>query len=128
MANVYLDTNFLLIPGRQKVDVFSEIQRVLPGTAAFAVVEETLRELDRLSQSPRTGGKDREAAHLGIVLAKQQHLKIVKGFGKCDKLLLLIAKKGDFVATQDKELKEKLREKGVHVLSLRQKRHVIIEN
>jgi uncharacterized protein len=128
MARAFLDTNFLLMPGRLKVDVFTEIASALPIKAEFVVLEETVRELVHITNNPLASRADRQAARLGIVLAKQQHLKMVKGSGNCDQLLLNRAKKGDYVATQDKELKEQLREKGIHVLTLRQKRYVIIEN
>jgi rRNA-processing protein FCF1 len=128
MVRIFIDTNFLMMPGRLKVDVFSAISAIVPEKPEFIVLEESVRELEQIAQAQRTKQLDRLAARLGVFLIKQQHLKTVRGSGNCDQLLLDHARKGEYVATQDKGLKMRLRKKGVHILTLRQKKHVIIEN
>jgi rRNA-processing protein FCF1 len=129
MQRLFLDTNILLVPGLFKVDIFSLAKQSLPETVELCVLEATLDELAKIAQNSALAKKERDAAKLAVLLVKQQHLKMVKGFGKSvDDLLLEKAKKGDYVATQDKALKEQLREKGIRVVTLRQKRHLIVEN
>lgn len=128
-VNVYLDTNFLLIPGRFKIDIFTGIEQVVPRSVEFIVLTSTLRELEKIIESPSTKLTDRSAAKLALILIKQKSLKMIQGSakGSVDEILLDMVREDDFVATQDRELKRLLREKGVTVLVLREKKRIVIE-
>ncbi|MFH1916123.1 MAG: PIN domain-containing protein [Nanoarchaeota archaeon] len=126
---IYIDTNFLLIPGRHKVDIFTGIERIIPKKGELVVFEESVRELEKIISSPTKKLADKNAAKLAILLIKQKSLKMVGGSAKnADELLISCARRGDYVATQDKELKKKLKEKGVRIIILRQETHIALEN
>jgi rRNA-processing protein FCF1 len=126
---VFLDTNFLLIPGTMRVDIFSGIESALPKKAVMFIVKKTVDELDHIVKNPHAKLSDRNAAKLALVLIKQKSLKMVgsSAKGSVDEIILEKAGRDEFVATQDKELKKRLREKGVGVLVLREKKCVMLE-
>ncbi|MBN2141833.1 DUF188 domain-containing protein [Candidatus Woesearchaeota archaeon] len=124
---VIIDTNFLLIPGQFKVDIFSEIDRILDVPYELCVVEKTMDELQRLIMS--LPPKDKFAAKLGKVLAEQKHLKrvgISKGRESADDDIVSFSDKNTYVATQDAILRKRVREKGAKVIGLRQKKYLTV--
>jgi len=128
MKRVYFDTNSLLLPFRRKVDVFSEVERVMQEPHQCCIVQETVTELEKLAENARKG-TDKQAAKLGLILLKQKNLKRVRGFFKeshADDALIKNARPGDVVVTQDKDLKKSLKERGVTIMTLRQQRYLVI--
>ena len=84
-------------------------------------------------------GKHSSAAKLALSLLKkypiktiktEKHINRTKPLSKIpyvDDIILDFAVKGDYiVATQDKELKEKLKKQGIKTINLRQKKYLII--
>ena len=135
---VLLDTNFLLVPWQFGVDIFSELERICDFPFEPAVLAETVGELERLVSDKATSASDRKAARLGLQLIKAKCVRVIgpdrKVFKSADKAILEFAsatakKTGQqvAVATQDKELKMKLKAKGVTVAVLRQKRYVMLD-
>ena len=115
---ILLDTNFLLIPADKKVDIFNEIERVVPG-AQFHVLDKTINELKKIQNEQ--GGKHREAAKLGMQLIESKNIKIVPSTS--DRLVdeILVDMQDEYlIATQDKELKKRLKK----CLVLRQEKYV----
>ena len=126
MHKVILDTNFLMIPGQHKVDIFGEIERVLDVPFELCVVEESLHELERIVMSGTQ--KEKFAAKLGLVLAIQKSLKRLacsKGVSADDEIVKA-SDKDTFVATQDAALKKRVQKKGARVISLRQKKYLVV--
>ncbi len=124
---IILDTNFLLIPAQFKVDIFSEIRRICDFSCELAIVPETITELDGIVSSKRSSLKDRKAAKLALKLMKAFKVKVLKNrklFKRADEAILAIADKNSCVATQDRELKQRLREKAVRLIILRQKQYL----
>ncbi len=120
---VLLDANFLLIPGKFKVDVFREMQmfgRPEPYTLDLVVKE--------LGEIARKGGRDSRHAHMGLFLIDSRGVEILKSArGKgTDREIERIANEGGFmVCTQDRELIKRLRKKGIGVISLRQGKYLV---
>ncbi|MFH1064659.1 MAG: nucleotide-binding protein [Candidatus Woesearchaeota archaeon] len=125
MKHIILDTNFLLIPAQFKVDIFTEIDRIVKEPYELCIMESTLDELKILMATE--SGKDKRAAGLALQMLekkKVKHLKTEKHLNT-DKLIVESAKSPDFmVATQDKELKRILKENNVQLIVLRQKSHL----
>ena len=124
---VIIDTNFLLIPGQFKVDIFSEIGRILEEPHELFMVEKTLAELEKIAQAGSV--KDRFAAKLALVLAAQKGLKRVpssKGDISADDEIVVASDKDTYVATQDIALQRRAREKGAKVIMLRQKKYLVV--
>ena len=132
---VLLDTNFLLIPAQFKVDIFAELGRICDFSYEVVVLEATVNELQGIMEDKTASAKDRRAAGLGLQLIKAKNVRVIKVerkvFKSPDKAILEFAVAGNrlvnrsvFVATQDKELKDNLRARGVCVIILRQKQHL----
>ena len=131
VVRVIIDTNFLLLPYQEGIDVFTQMAQVVDGKPEFCIIDKTRQEIDHLM---RTGSlKDRMAARLGHSFVTQflgmKRLKIIHTlFAKdVDAALLQKAGKSDYVATMDRELKAKLKNQGVKVLTLRGN-HVVVEH
>ena len=128
---IILDTNFLLIPGTLNIDVFSQIKEAVP-KAKLYVVDETITELEKITQDKKQKTKHRDAAKLALQFINKFNIRILSSkttsFKNVDELILKIAKKEGFaVATQDQGLKRELRENNVQILILRQKKHIKLE-
>lgn len=116
---VILDTNFLLIPGQFKVDIFEEIDRICNFKYELYIIDKTFDELDSIIR--RQKGKDKLAAKLAISLIKHKDLNIIHTNSNKEIVDDLIVKEAEkeklIVATNDKELKQKLNEKaGIIIL------------
>ncbi|MBU2561109.1 MAG: hypothetical protein KKD17_02345 [Nanoarchaeota archaeon] len=125
MKHIILDTNFLLIPAQFKVDIFSEIQKIMEEPYELCIVDKTLEELDKLKKS--ASGRDKQAAGLALQLIKAKEVRSLKTEKNLntDKLILELAKPADFiVATQDMALKDVLKRKNVQLIVLRQKKYL----
>ena len=124
MKKILLDTNFLLIPAKFKVDIFSEIDRLCNFGYKLFIVDKTIGELNNIVDKQK--GKEKAAAKLALLLIKNKKVEIIKTEeGKVDDIILGL--NGYIVATQDKELKRRLKKKDLETITLRQKRYLIID-
>jgi len=125
MRQIILDTNFLLIPSQFSVDIFSEIRRICNFSYRIYVVDKTIDELERLGM-----GKSRDArgAKLGLELMKAKKVGVIKTDrkGYVDDLIVSIVKRGDVVATQDIGLKRRVKKKGARIITMRQKKRLVL--
>ena len=124
---IILDTNFLLIPGQFKVDIFSEMKRICNFSYEPAVLPEIKTELEKLSEGL---SKDSFAAKLGLQLLSANRVKMLKNnrklFKRADEAIVEIASIDTYVATQDKVLRQKLKGKIAGIIGLRQKQYLEI--
>jgi len=136
---VIVDTNFLLIPAQFKLDVFSEISRIVNTAHSVYILDRTREELEHIIESQK--GKNRLAAKLALQLvlihlktkdlkilpSPQEHIRPKTAEKAVDDLIVEIAAADPgkwIVATQDLELKKRLRKHGVKLIVLRQKSHL----
>jgi len=126
MIQIILDTNFLLIPAQFSVDIFSEIDRIMEQKYELCVLDKSLEELDRVAKNAESG-RDKRAAMLGIAFVAAKKIRLVKAGEKyVDEAILELAERGKhMVATQDMELKRKLKEKGISVITMRKQDHLM---
>ncbi len=120
---VILDTNFLILPGSQGIDVYTQIPLAVSEPIVLVVVKQTLSELKLLLE-----GKSKEAfnAKLGYILAKQKGLKILSSSHRgADDAIVAQTTEGTYVATLDKELQRRVKEKGGRIITVRQGRVVL---
>lgn len=127
MKTVIIDTNFLLMPGQFKVDIYSEIDRLIIGKHELAVLDRTLEELESLTK--KGTGADKRAAKLGLALLKAKGLKIIatNQDKSVDDLLVELANKDIIVATQDKGLRARLKGSGASLIVLRSTKKLVLE-
>ena len=116
---ILLDTNFLLVPGRNKVDIFRELERF--GKPELFTLDLVVKELEILSQR---SGKDASHAGLALELIEKKGVEVLESRGsKADLELERIASEGGYaVCTQDKELQKRLIKEEIVVIFLRQGR------
>jgi len=124
---VILDTNFLLIPGQFKVDIFTQIEKLMEYPFVLCTVDKTTTELNKLAAAGKQ--KDKFASKLALVMIRQKNLKTLQSFGSKKSVDDIIVKKSDsntYIATQDKALRKRVRAKGAKIIGLRQKKYLVI--
>ena len=115
------DTNFLIYVFKHKINFDYEIERALNTKFEIIILSPIKEELEKLSRTLK--GKEKLAVNLA--LAKIKNYKLVDYFGYADEAILNYAKenKNVIVATNDKELMEKLIENNIPVMVVRQKKY-----
>ncbi len=122
-VRVVLDTNFLLIPGKFGVDIFSELDRLLDFPYKIYMLENSLKELDKISEKVK--GAEKQAISLAKSLIKTKNINIIRerpGFVD-DVLAKLGAEPNTIIATLDSGLKKRLPQ----VIILRQRKYLRLE-
>jgi rRNA-processing protein FCF1 len=127
MIKVILDSNFFFVPMQFKIDIFKELDKLF-GKAEPVVLSTTIEELRQLTA--KGAPKMRKQADTALELVEKcQSIKMEKEPDESyDDVILRTAKEWNVpVATNDAELRKKLREAGVSVVFLRRKSHLEIE-
>ena len=125
-TRILVDTNFLLIPVRFKVDIFTVSADAVNDLTEFYVSSRVLDEIQRL----------KEKAKSSFV----KELRLAEAFaGLCtfivdpsddevdDSLVRLALREGMVLGTTDSELRRKARAAGVKVIYLRQKSYLVLD-
>ncbi|KYH39807.1 MAG: DNA-binding protein [Candidatus Bathyarchaeota archaeon B26-1] len=120
---VILDSNFLFVPVHFKIDIFEAIEELV-GRFEPIVLSTTLDELRRIFEEGSE--KVRREANLVRLLASRCRLmEVQKGVGET---CVRVAKElGCAVATNDRELRRRLRREGITTIFLRGKSRIEIE-
>lgn len=115
MKKIILDTNFILTCLKYKVDILSELDRIIDFKYKVYIIDRTINELKgkKLEKLAKTFIKK-----LSIIKTKE-HLSVDN---------LLLQQKSAIIATQDKILKEKLKKAKIPIIILRQKKYLILKN
>ncbi|HLC56600.1 MAG TPA: ribonuclease VapC [Candidatus Nanoarchaeia archaeon] len=114
---IILDTNFLIHSINYKIDIFAEIDRITNNYSLF-IVDKTIDELKKLNSQP---------SKLALKLLEFKKIKIIKTEEKyADDAIVNISDDKTIVATQDKELKQRLKKRNIKLMVIRQKKYYII--
>ncbi len=122
---VVIDTNFFMVPFQFNVDIITELEKILPSykltTPSFVI-----NELKGLKNNNK--GKIRLNANLALKLANSSKIEIkdisLLENETVDDALLRVS---EVLATNDIELKNRAKDKGITVAYLRQKRYIAVE-
>ena len=122
---VVIDTNFFMVPFQFNVDIITELENKLPPykliTPSFVINE--LKGLKRNNK-----GKVRLNANLALKLANSSKIEIkdisLLENETVDDALLRVS---EVLATNDIELKNRAKDKGITVAYLRQKKYIAVE-
>ncbi|WP_305554396.1 PIN domain-containing protein [Methanobrevibacter sp. V74] len=122
---VVIDTNFFMVPFQFNVDIITELENLLPSykltTPSFVINE--LKGLKR-----NTKGKTRLNANLALKLANSSKVEIkdisLLENETVDNALLRVS---EVLATNDIELKNRAKNKGITIVYLRQKKYIAVE-
>lgn len=105
-----------------KVDIFEEINRIMEENYELIVFDKMIEELERISGSK---GRDAVAARIALELIKKKEVKIISINEKTvDNAIIDATDKNTIVATNDKILKEKLKNKNIKTIYLRNKKYL----
>jgi len=112
---ILMDTNFLLIPFKERIDIYDEINFQFPDSELFTL-KSCVKELEKLKQKA------------AIDLLKQKKVKVLNSEkGDVDKNIVYYAENENMVvATVDRRLREELKVKGVAYIYLRQRKFLKI--
>ncbi|MBI4143575.1 hypothetical protein HY487_01680 [Candidatus Woesearchaeota archaeon] len=123
MKKVIIDTNFLMIPYKFRVDIFSEINRICNFNYKLFIMENTVEELKSIVKNQ--AGRDKKAAQFALKLIGLKNIEtIASKENDVDSAILSMAGKDTVVATLDGFLKNQLFEKEASVIVLRQKKYL----
>jgi len=126
-VKVILDSNFLMIPFQFHIDIFQEIEYLLQKKVDFIVPSAVKQELTSISAR---GGEGSSEASLALQLASRCRVVEVslQPEETVDDAIVKAAQKlSAVVATNDIELKKKLRDIPVPVVFMRDKSKLEIE-
>ncbi len=117
MFIIVLDTNIILDSIKFRVDLFNELQRICNFPYKIAILDKTLKELENKPNSK-----------LALQLIKKKNIEIIKTEnGYVDAILIKLDKKY-IIATNDKALKMQIKKADKPIITLRQKKYLILEN
>jgi len=125
-TKILCDTNFLLIPLRFGVDIFSESENALNDICSFYISRRVLNEIKLLRRDAKPS-LDKE---LLFALKMAEKCSIVEDNSETlvDDSLIQLAKEHNMtLGTTDAELRKKARAEGVKVVYLRQRRYLLLD-
>jgi len=127
-TKIILDTNFLFVPSQFHLDIFEELDRLCGEGNEPLILSSTLEELQKLAQSQSI--KKSKQASLGLKLAEKCRIVGIErenDESNDDVILRAAVDMACAVATNDQELRRRLRNAGVPVVFLRQKSMLAVD-
>jgi rRNA-processing protein FCF1 len=125
---VIVDSNALFVPLQLKIDVFSDLERLLNRNFELILLSPVKRELEALAEkgSPKMRKNASYALKLG---EKCKYVKVDDSASTLtDDIIVKIAKEwGSPVFTNDRQLRKRLRDISVPVIYVRQKSRLEID-
>ena len=127
-VKVVLDANFFFVPSQFNLDIFEELANLLNQRFEPILLSSTQKELQGLAES--SSPKKRKQAQLALKLAEKCRFVSVgkRSMETYDDVIVRVAAMWKSpVATNDRELRRRLRTLGVPVIFLRQKHRLELE-
>jgi len=113
MLKILLDTSFIIDSIRYKIDIKDNLKDILLEPFELFIIEKTLKELEKKRLNK-------------LILEMIKDLNIIKSpLTHVDEAILSL--EGYLVATQDKELKRRLKAKGIKTISIISKGKYILK-
>jgi len=127
VLKVVLDANFLMTPFNLGLDVISDLNRIIDQKYEIVVLRGTIEELKGLSRNPNL--RVRKAAKMALKIAERYRVvDLTPENGNMDELIVRFAKKEHcVVATNDRNLRRKLKSEGIPTIYVRQKSHLAMD-
>ena len=116
-----MDTNFLIDVVRFKIDLDSIGDLI--GASELDTLSSVERELRKISEKPSKAGMYAKTA---LKLIKERDIKIVKSEGRPDNAMLKLVDDKTIIATNDTELRKRLKTAGRKTIYLKSKKHLAI--
>jgi rRNA-processing protein FCF1 len=128
MLKVILDSNALLVPLQFKIDIFSDLERLLNRSFEVILLSPVKRELE--AKARKGSPKMRKNASYALKLAKKcRYVEVdFPASALTDDVIVKIAEEWKSpVFTNDRKLKQRLRDISVPVIYVRQKSRLEID-
>ena len=128
MIKVIFDSNFLFVPSQFQLDIFEELTNLLNQRFEPILLSPTYRELLKIAE--KGSPKMRKQASLALKLAEKCHVvQVEKSLEEThdDVIVRVAAEWRCPVATNDRELRKRLRNMDVSVIFLRQRQRLELE-
>jgi rRNA-processing protein FCF1 len=125
---VILDSNALFVPLQFKIDIFSDLERLLNRNFELILLSPVKRELETLAEG--VSPKMRKNAFYALKLAEKcKYVEVsASALAFTDDIIVKVAKEWDSpVFTNDRQLKKRLRDISVPVIYVRQKSRLEID-
>ncbi len=125
---IIIDSNFLLVPAQSKLDIFEGIMTLLNQNYESIVLSTTIDELEGIIE--KGGPKLRKQAAMALELAEkclQVNVDRRRGETNDDVIVRLAEQMKCLVATNDSELRKRLRNISIPVVYVRQKSRLELE-
>jgi rRNA-processing protein FCF1 len=124
-----MDTNFIVMPAQFGIDIFTETENTLERSVDFVILSSVISEIETLAEkASRT-----EKIWFRIAMDLVEKCQVIdyspskSDLTVDDELLEYLEETGHILATNDKELKQRARKKGISVLMLRGKKKLMLE-
>jgi rRNA-processing protein FCF1 len=122
MKKIILDTNFLIDLGRFKISI-DEIGKILPENYEMEVTAPSIEELKKIAA---TNIEESKFAKYALMVIDLRKIQILSADEFADDSILSLADKDTLVATNDIELRRKLKIKGIRCIYVRAKKKLEI--
>ena len=122
---IIFDTNFLFCTFQFKIDIISEIKKLLGNKYSFYIYDGTLKELESVERK-----KDKNKHYLPLIIKMLMlyDFKIITSeIDYIDDQIMSNINNKVYIATNDKELRLKLWKKNQKIIYLRQKSYLEIK-
>ena len=120
IVKVLFDTNFLMVAFEGPVNVIERVEELLEAKVRPVILRSQLRELEEIASS----GKRQKAARMAravLEYVRKKGFEVIESGGEVvDDAIVEASKREDYiVATNDRELRRRLREGGVSVIYMK---------
>ncbi len=127
--NVILDSNFVFITFKYKIDLIRELNRIINGKYKLYIVDSTIKELQKIYDKKK---RDKKYLNLVIKFINLYNVRVIKTKGiikekYTDDIIYKIVKNKVLVASMDKELRKRIKKNAGRVIVFRQKKYLEIQ-
>ena len=124
---VVVDTNFMTIPAQFNVDIFAEAERVLERRFEFVILPSVANEIEAGARESKERSNKIAFRIARDLIRRCRAVETEESISELpvdDQLLEYATQVQGVLATNDKELRNRARERGVPVLFLRGRKHL----
>jgi rRNA-processing protein FCF1 len=123
-----MDSNIFFVPAKFRIDIFREMQKLLATKVEPIILLPVLEELKKVY---RLGGlKLKKQVSLALEFVKQcktMDAELLEGESIDDYIVRVAKNLNCIVATNDRNLRKKLRDINIPVIYVREKSHLVVE-
>jgi rRNA-processing protein FCF1 len=122
MKRIILDTNFLIDLGRFGISI-DEIGKILPESYEMEIVGPSIEELKKIAA---TNVEESKFAKYALMIIDLRKIRVLTADEFADNAILSLVDKDALVATNDVELRKKLKIRGIRCIYVRAKKKLEI--